>query len=214
MSKAMPLLFVVAGLMLQTVSAIQPVQTPVKTTESEINALFAEKTKWNVLRMQLSEKLDGAQTFTNKIGAVMNNYAALAVALEFPLLIGWKYLKSCRDCADNGASNCSTHGVVGACGIHNYFAHFVLLEFITYGVCKIGGAYLEDKTSQSLRALTEFVQQWELHKTYTPVVLHELFESYAKDLKANGKLTTVDKNGAHKVIESLLAMAVIAETIK
>ena len=231
----MPLLFVIAGFALQNAQAEQPTPPDFKTIESGVNTLFAEKAKWNFLRMQLAEKLDGAQTFTNNVGAVMNNYAPWIVGLELLMLIGWKAFdyKCHISRADNGTNGSPSWGEAisefiakkllfeGEEGgreycykIHKNLTRLALLEFITYGVCKRGGAYLEDKASLSFQALTEFVQQWHMHKTLTPVALHALFDDYANDLKAHGELTTLDKNGARKVVEALLAMAVMAETIK
>ncbi|MFA6263227.1 MAG: hypothetical protein WCW33_00665 [Candidatus Babeliales bacterium] len=208
-------LFSGGALVAQTTAPQAPVATDVAN-----NVFFAEKAKWGILRMHLTDKLSVSQTVVNQVGAVINNHAALcafatavAGSLAMFALTGSDesvrrsspesgFSPSSASCSNNKRGACST------------FLTFAILEALTYGLCTVCGARWEDKSAQSLIALTDFVQGWNVYKEYTPVILHPLFQGYANDLKRHAQLTIIDGDGARKLIEALLATAVVVEAAK
>jgi hypothetical protein len=92
-----------------------------------------------------------------------------------------------------------------------YGMSFLLPATVVYALCKTCGAYLESTSSRCLDVVNEIAGAWTTYKEYMPSVLCPQFEGYAQDLKKNGTLTTIDKNGARQLIEAILAMSLIVE---
>jgi hypothetical protein len=188
------------------------------------NLLFAEKAKWGILRMHLADKLSGSQTLVNQIGAIMNNHATLcafvtaiagALAMVAMTNSGDGVEKSGGvQVSDQSASSRAQSNSGRRGGAWPMLLAVVAFEALTYSLCTVGGARWEDKASQALTALTEFVQGWNVYKEYTPVILHPLFQGYANDLKRHAQLTIIDGDGACKLIGALLATAVVVEAAK
>ncbi|MFA6263226.1 MAG: hypothetical protein WCW33_00670 [Candidatus Babeliales bacterium] len=95
-----------------------------------------------------------------------------------------------------------------------YGMSFLLPATLVYALCKTCGAYLEASSTCCFAVVTEIAGKWDDFKTYMPTALHPFFLGYAQDLKTHGKLTTIDKNGARQLIESILAMSVVIEAAK
>jgi hypothetical protein len=194
-----------------------------------------EKAKWAALRMVLTEKIEASKSFVNKVGAAMDRYAPLLAGI-----VGMVVLGACSYSVKRAAlmealvpiavlmgaseqqpSSCQQGKMPPAADVSAkkclpcfYVRSFLLPATLTYVLCKPCGAYLESTSSRCLDVVTEIAGAWTTYKEYMPSVLCPQFEGYAQDLKKNGTLTTIDKNGARQLIEAILAMSLIVEAAK
>jgi hypothetical protein len=186
-----------------------------------------EKEKWQLVGDYFTTGMDTLK-ISQKIGKFLNNYSAYVI---WPLVVlctgtvvsldhsyvglfrqfdklneiisrkctktnrGYRYFK-------NGIGFTGAAIEIGAISLLFYF-------LLNYGL-QFGGKKLEDKEGRSFLLLSAFVKNWEKNKALTPAALMPIFEQ----LVADDNFAKIDKVLVEKIVESIIATALIASSIE
>ena len=193
----------------------------------EIVVQVEEKEKWKFVGDYFNTGMDTLK-ISQKIGKFLNVYSAYVI---WPLIVlctgavvsldhsyvglfrqfdklneiisrkctktlqGYRYIR-------NGIGFTGAAIEIGAISLLFYF-------LLNYGL-QFGGRKLENKEGRSSLLLSDFVKNWEKNKEETPAVLKPIFEQ----LVADDNIAKIDKILAEKIVESIIATALIASSIE
>jgi hypothetical protein len=147
-----------------------------------------------------------------KVGKVVNNYMPYFTVTEtaFSFYTSIILLSLADDLIRKCKDDPYARDVFGA---KTLIAAMLVSGTIAYHITKFVANKLEGKDAFYATRLTNFVKDWDTQKNQTPAALHPLFDNLHQDYAGNnGKLSQSSIKSAQKVVDAIIATALIIQT--
>jgi hypothetical protein len=183
-----------------------------------------EVEKWLFLEKYFASNIDSSK-FHQKIGRFLNERSSTLSALTAPVIGAVAAFCFFNDIIDSSSAPESYRWCRSYKDKFRFWAHkasipsiVVVSPFITFlvinKILQSVGKRIENKKGRCSQILTDFVKNWDICKAQTPTSMHPLFQKLSEKLSQNGTLTQIDNNLAQRIVESIIATALMVSSVK